>query len=171
MTKWVVGCGALILLVRYPTHAPAIVILIGLAGLLAWLWVPSSSGTVYHGHGVTRQDTSFHEAGHAIVARHRGATDISATVTDEGTTGITRADERNAYDRAIILAAGTEATRLFYTRNAQPSREDSEELEVLCRQLGITPDQAHRIARDEVARHAREIRTAAERLNRRGRLS
>jgi hypothetical protein len=171
MTRWLIGALALVLLVRYPTHAPMVVLLVAVISLAVWLFFRPSTGTVYHGHGVTRQDTAFHEAGHAVVAHHRGATDISATVAGEGTSGVTRASERNAYDRAIILAAGTEATRLFYTRNAQPSGEDLTELQALCRQLGITPEQAHLIARKEVAQHAREIRTAAERLNRRGRLS
>jgi hypothetical protein len=68
------------------------------------------------------------------------------------------------------LAAGTEATRRFYMPNPPTSHSDAARLTDICRKLGITPDEARRVARREVVEHGYEIRSVAERLNRRGHL-
>lgn len=169
MRGWCACAGAVILWAHDPARANLVVaVLIG-AGLIRLLCSASSTPSTFHGHGVTRQDTAFHEAGHVVIAKHRGASRVSAYVRDNGT-GLARAAERNPMDLAIILAAGTEATRRFYRPNPPSSRHDAEMLEEVCRSLGITPEQARRIARREVAQHGYEIRSVAEQLNRRGHL-
>jgi hypothetical protein len=168
VTKWL-AFGGLIVWAHDPEQAKLVVALLAGCALIRLLCSGSSKPSTFHGHGVTRQDTAFHEAGHVVIARRRGASRISAYVKDNGT-GVTRATERNAIDLAIILAAGTEATSRFYKQNAAASHHDEATLVEVCRKLGITPDQVRRIARREVAEHGHEIRSVAERLNRRGHL-
>jgi hypothetical protein len=150
-----------------PDHAKLAIALLAIGGLLRVLCSGAATPSTFHGHGITRQDTSFHEAGHVVIAKHRGASRVSAYVTD-GNTGATKAAERGAIDLAVILAAGTEATSRFYRRDAPISRSDEARLAEVCRRVGITPDQARRIARREVTQHGHEIRSVAEQLNRRG---
>lgn len=171
MTKWLALAGLLIFAISDPTQARVLVPLLALGGMLSVLCAcaGSSKPTVYHGHGVTRQDTVFHEAGHVVVARHRGAARVSAFVDKNGN-GATTASERGAMDRAVILAAGIEATRRFYLPNPPDSRHDEAMLAQVCRELGITPAQARRVARREVSQHGYEIRRVAQQLHRRGRL-
>jgi hypothetical protein len=167
--RWFI-VAAVLLLVRYPSHAPAVLLLLGAAALVIWLCSGRAGSSVYHGHGLSRQDAAFHEAGHVVVARYRGASDIAAWVSEDGA-GITRANERSTIDHAIILAAGQEAASRFLLPNPRGCQQDAAELEQVCRELDISPLDVRRIARREVAAHAREIRSIAERLNRRGYLS
>jgi|SRR5882672_3976871 len=169
MTKWFAFGGGVILWAHDPARANLVVAVLLACGLIRLLCSGSSTPSTFHGHGVTRQDTAFHEAGHVVIARHRGASRVSAYVKDNGT-GLTRATGRSPMDLAIILAAGTEATRRFYRPNPPSSRHDAEMLAEVCQRLGITPDQARRTARREVAQYGHEIRSVAERLNRRGNL-
>jgi hypothetical protein len=168
MTKWLAFAG-LVMWAHDPEQGKLVVSLLAACGLIRLLCSGSSEPSTFHGHGVTRQDTAFHEAGHVVIARRRGASRISAYVKDNGT-GATRATERSPIDLAIILAAGTEATSRFYKQNAVASHHDEATLVEVCRELGIAPDQVRRIARREVAQHGHEIRNVAEQLNRRGHL-
>jgi hypothetical protein len=94
---------------------------------------------------------------------------VSARVDRQGK-GLTRASEQSAMDRAVILAAGTEASSLFYKLHLATTHSEALMLAQVCRHLGITPEQMRRMARQEVRRHAQEIRAVAEQLNRRGHL-
>jgi hypothetical protein len=169
MMRWIVMLGAVLLLAHYPSHAPAVLLLLGAAALVIWLCSGPAGSSVYHGHGLSRQDAAFHEAGHVVVARHRGASDIAAWVGEDGA-GITRANERGTVDHAVILAAGQAAASRFLLPNPRGCQQDAAELEQICLELGISPRDVRRIADREVAAHAREIRNVAERLNRRGSL-
>lgn len=140
-----------------------------LAVFLWWCFSGSSRSSTCHGHGVTRADTSVHEAGHVVIAKKRGASGVSARVYDDGR-GWTVAHERNATDLAVLVAAGTEATNHLLGRSDPTSRDDAELLEETCRKLDITPDDARRIARREVAKHSSEISRVAARLNEQGRI-
>jgi hypothetical protein len=167
MTRWLACLAVMVLWPREPDHVKLIVALLVGCALLRVLCAGSAKPSTFHGHGLTRQDTSFHEAGHVVIAKHRGASRVSAYVKDNGR-GTTWATERSTIDLAIILAAGTEASSHFYKRDAQTSHHDEARLAEVCRQVGITPDQARRAARREVAQYGSEIRDVAERLNRRG---
>jgi hypothetical protein len=169
MKTWLVVAALAMMFVHDPEQVRALLVMLGACGLLTLLCSVSTKATVFHGHGVTRQDTSFHEAGHAVIARHRGAARVSARVDRQGK-GLTRASEQRAIDRAVILAAGTEASSLFYKPHLATTHSDALMLAQVCRDLGITPEQVRRMAQQEVSRHAQEIRVVAEQLNRRGHL-
>jgi len=116
-----------------------------------------------------RAENAVHEAGHVIISRRRGHS-ASARLWPNGNGG-TSVYPRTALDEAVILAAGSAAANLIYFKCYMGiTRDDASELVGACRRAGITPDQAYRMAEDEVRANWGAIERAAKRLYENGRI-
>lgn len=112
--------------------------------------------------GASVSEVARHEAGHYESAKHRGSTGVRAELRSFGGVTYTSSD-RSALDAAVITAAGTEATNARGFVNWSTTSDDAKRLKQECREAGITPDEAIRLARKDVSRLSGRInRTAAE---------
>lgn len=154
----------------------SMILFVGLVLFLWWCFSSGNSGgnSRSAGWAVTdsrsRRHTSLHEAGHYVVAKRRGSSGVSAWLESDRAGWTQTGTDRSVLDAAVITAAGTEATNRDRWFTEPTTSGDARILHRKCRQAGITPAEARRLARRDVARYQGEIRKVADRLYRDGRV-
>jgi len=115
-----------------------------------------------------REENCYHEAGHYVVAKNRGASGVHSTVAPNGMGGSDYYSVSHL-DDAVALAAGSEAANLLYFHADMGITEgDASILPSVCRDAGITVEEARTKAREDVEMYTSEILQVARHLDQHG---
>lgn len=115
-----------------------------------------------------REENCYHEAGHYVIAKNRGASGVHSTVSPNGMAG-SEYYSRSHLDDAVALAGGSEAANLLYFHADMGITEgDASILPSVCRSAGITVEEARAKAREDVDMYSSEIEHVAGHLRQHG---
>ncbi|SBW29014.1 hypothetical protein FDG2_6326 [Candidatus Protofrankia californiensis] len=122
--------------------------------------------------GTGRRSVAEHEARHVVVARHFGATNLTAYVTPDGSRGYFTGDfDGTKEEEAIILLAGGSRADMPGMRGVLPHGGDSDlkQAKRLLRGSGMSVRQAEREAKKLVRKHRGAIKRETRKMEKRNR--
>jgi len=140
---------------------------------VAILWFKGQARTRYS-NSALRAENVWHEAGHNVIAKNRGAGGVESRVTPEGRGWTALNGPWNPIDDAVVTAAGSEAANAFYHgHDAGVSSGDLGVLRDICnrrrmREQGFTVARARELARADVLANRAAIKRVRDQLDERG---
>ncbi|AEH07702.1 hypothetical protein FsymDg_4361 [Candidatus Protofrankia datiscae] len=124
------------------------------------------------GSGTNRRRVAGHEARHVVIARHFGATNLTARITPDGSHGYFTGDfDGTKEQEAVILLAGGSRTDMPGMRGVLPHGGDSDlkQAKRLLRGSGMSVRQAEREAQKLVRKNRGAIKRETRKIEKRNR--